>query len=257
MRFKTSGINLVLTFTALTLLLGTIGCSGGGGSGNSSTNAPLTGVFLDSPVSGLGYETRTHQGITEVGGAFSYQNGEAIRFYIGDMELCEVEAMPIITPIDCVGGTADVNHPMVTNMLIFLQAIDFDNDPENGIDIRTDLMHKEVGMQLDFSLDPDEFRENYDFRNFLDSLNTMGMFHIDEDRIPPEIEQARTHMQETMIANGLYGYGPGGLGQGNTPPYSGNDGHQPTDNMGPGWDGAGSGGGGIGGVGGGGGGGGM
>jgi hypothetical protein len=237
MRFKINGINLVLTFTALTLLLGTIGCSSGSGSGNSSTNAPLTGVFLDSPVSGLGYETHTHQGITEVGGAFSYQNGETIRFYIGDIELCEVEAMPIITPVDCVEGAIDENHPMVTNMLIFLQAIDFDNDPENGIDI-TDLMHQEAfGMHLDFSGDPDEFRENYDFLYFLDLMNTRGMFHNYEDRIPPEIEQARTHMQETMIANGLYGYGPGGPGQGNTPPYSGNDSNQPTDNMGPGWDG--------------------
>jgi hypothetical protein len=221
MRFKINGINLVLTFTALTLLLGTIGCSGGGGSGNSltnapgsgsgnsSTNAPLTGVFLDSPVSGLGYETRTHQGITEVGGAFSYQNGETIRFYIGDIELCEVEAMPIITPVDCVEGAIDETHPMVTNMLIFLQAIDFDNDPENGIDI-TELMHQEaIGMHLVFSGDPNEFRENYDFRNFLDRLSTMGMFYDYGDRLPPEIELARFHMQETMIENGLHGYGPG------------------------------------------------
>ena len=237
MRLRTNGINLVLTFTALTLLLGTIGCSSGSGSGNSSTNAPMTGVFLDSPVSGLGYETRTHQGITGTGGAFSYQNGEAIRFFIGDIELCHVEAMEIITPIDCVEGAVDETHPMVTNMLLFLQSIDFDNDPENGIDIAELMHHEAIGMHLDFAGHPEQFRESYDFRYFLDLMSTRGFFYDFEDRFPPEIEQARTHMRVTMVEYGLYGYGQGGPNRGNTPPYSENDGQQPVDNIGPGMNG--------------------
>ena len=135
MRFKINGINPGLTFAVLTLLITTIGCSSGGGSVNPSTNTPLTGVFLDSPVDGLGYETDTIQGVTGPGGVFSYHSGESIRFFIGDIELGTTEAMPIITPIDCVEGAIDETDPMVTNMLIFLQSIDFDNDPENGIDI--------------------------------------------------------------------------------------------------------------------------
>jgi hypothetical protein len=31
-------------------------------------------------------------------------------------------------------------------------------------------------------------------------------FQDHEDRIPPYIEQARLHMQETIMENGLYGY---------------------------------------------------
>jgi hypothetical protein len=210
---KLNKINVILTIAALTLLITMIGCSGGG-SGTSSTTAPLTGVFLDSPVSGLGYETPTYQGRTGAGGAFFYQNGESVRFFIGDIGLCKVEAMPIITPIDCVEGAVDVTHPMVTNMLIFLQSIDFDNDPENGIDI-TERMHQAaMGMHLDFTGDPVQFRGKYDFRYFLDLMNTLGLFHNYEDRVPPEIEQARRHMRATMIKHGLYGYGPGGL----TPP---------------------------------------
>jgi hypothetical protein len=109
-----------------------------------------------------------------------------------------------------VEGAIDETDPMVTNMLIFLQSIDFDNDPKNGIDI-TELMHQEaIGMHIDFSGDPNVFRENYDFRNFLDRLNTTGMFYDYGDRLPPEIELARFHMQETMIENGLHGYGPHG-----------------------------------------------
>ena len=143
--------------------------------------------------------------------------------------------MPIITPIDCVEGALDETHPMVTNMLVFLQAIDFDNDPENGIDI-IELMHQEaIGMHLDFTGDPEQFRGNYDFRYFLDLMTARGMFHDYEDRFPPEIEQARSHMQQTMMENGLHGYGPVNQNDNSMPPYSGTDGQPPANNMGPGW----------------------
>ena len=119
MRLRINGIKLGLTFTVLIILMTTIGCSSGGGSGST----PLTGVFLDSPVDGLGYETDTIQSVTGPGGVFSYHRGESIRFFIGDIELGVTEAMPIITPIDCVAGAIDETDPMVTNMLIFLQSI--------------------------------------------------------------------------------------------------------------------------------------
>jgi hypothetical protein len=193
------------TFGALVLLLTILGCSSGGGDGSAS----LTGVFLDSPVSGLGYETDTFRGVTGAGGAFSYQNGERIRFFLGDATLCETEAADIITPIDCVAGAMDETDPMVTNLLIFLQSIDFDNDPENGIDI-TEIMQREArGLQLQLDCDPNEFRQNYDFRNYLQLLNMQNAFQTHEDRIPPYMEQARAHMRETIMENGLDGYGTG------------------------------------------------
>ena len=209
MRFKKNVRHIEFLTAIIALLFAVVGCSGGG-SGTTPTNARITGVFLDSPVSGLGYETPTYHGTTGTGGAFLYQDGEAVRFFVGDIILCEVEAMPIVTPIDCVDGADDVTHPMVTNMLVFLQSIDFDNNPENGIDIN-ELMHQEaMGMHLDFALDPLLFRENYDFQHYLDLMNSRGMFNNYEARFPPEIEQARLHMKETMIENGLHGYGPHG-----------------------------------------------
>ena len=204
MKLRINGINLGLTFAILTLLLTTQGCSSGG-----SSSTALTGVFLDSPVSGLEYETDTFQGVTGSGGAFSYNRGETIRFFVGDTTLCETPAASIVTPIDCVEGATDETHPMVTNMLVFLQSIDFDNDPENGIDITELMQQKARGMRLDFDRDPAAFMEDYDFRNYLERLNSQEMSPNFEDRIPPSIEQARQHMQETMIEHGLYGYGPG------------------------------------------------
>ena len=202
MRGMNGGLKLGLTLGVLTLLLINTGCGSSGSDGSTS----LTGVFLDSPVSGLGYYTETQQGMTETGGAFQYQNGERVHFYLGDMELCNVEAMPVVTPIDCVAGATDVMHPRVTNMLLLLQSIDYDNDPENGIDI-TPVMHQEArSLQLELDCDPNEFRENYDFNNYLQLLNMQNAFQDHEDRIPPYIEQARLHMQETIMENKLYGY---------------------------------------------------
>lgn len=202
MKGKNGKFKSGLALGAIALLLITAGCGSSGGSDSTS----LTGVFLDSPVSGLGYYTDTQQGMTGTGGAFQYQNGERVHFYLGDMELCDIEAMPVITPIDCVAGATDVTHPMVTNMLILLQSIDYDNDPENGIDI-TPVMHQEArNMQLNLDCDPNEFRENYDFNNYLQLVNMQNGFQDHEDRIPPYMEQARLHMQETIMENGLYGY---------------------------------------------------
>lgn len=196
------GLKLGLAIGALILLLITTGC-GSSGTGDSTS---LTGVFLDSPVSGLGYYTETHEGMTGTGGAFQYQNGERVHFHLGYMELCDVEAMPVVTPIDCVAGATDVTHPMVTNMLLLLQSIDYDNNPENGIDI-TPIMHQEArNLRLNLDCDPNEFRESYDFNNYLQLLNMQNGFLDHEDRIPPYIEQARLHMQETIMENGLYGY---------------------------------------------------
>jgi hypothetical protein len=204
MRGINGGLKLVLSFGALTLLLLTTGCGSSGSDGPTSQ----TGVFLDSPVSGLGYYTATQQGMTGTGGAFQYQNGERVHFYLGNMEFCDVEAMPVVTPIDCVAGATDVTHPMVTNMLLLLQSIDYDNDPVNGIDI-TPVMHQEArNIQLNLDCDPNEFRENYDFNNYLQLLNMQNAFQDHEDRMPPYIEQARLHMQETIMENGLYGYRP-------------------------------------------------
>ena len=233
MRFWNNNRKFEYIITTAALLIFLVGC--GGGSGSFSPNTQMTGIFLDSPVSGLGFETPTYNGTTGTGGAFSYQSGENVRFFVGDITLCEVEAMPILTPIDCVKEAEDVTHPMVTNMLVFLQSIDYDNDPENGIDIN-ELMHQEaMGMHLDFTLDPLLFRESYFFQHYLDLMNSRGMFNTYEGRFPPEIGQARAHMQTTMLEYGLYGYGSGDMNQGNMMLNSGNRTLQVLNNLGTGW----------------------
>ena len=57
------------------------GCGGGGGGESAragavvATIAPSTGIFLDSAVQGLHYNTPTQQGDTNANGEFTYLQG--------------------------------------------------------------------------------------------------------------------------------------------------------------------------------------
>ncbi|HVL02289.1 MAG TPA: hypothetical protein VM553_20865 [Dongiaceae bacterium] len=121
-------------------------CGGGGGGGGSSSGnsgdvsspapAPAAvqqGVFLDSAVSGLYYETDSLFGYTGVNGEFSYKPGESVRFYLGSTLLGETIAQDEVTPLDLITSTDGADK--LQNMLRTLQTLDEDSDPSNGIQI--------------------------------------------------------------------------------------------------------------------------
>lgn len=93
------------------------------------------GVFVDDPVAGLGYRSESvTNGITNANGEFEYFRGEAITFFIGDIEFPSTAAGSIITPL-AVFNTDTAFHPAVVNTLRLLQTLDSDGDPSNGISI--------------------------------------------------------------------------------------------------------------------------
>ncbi|MGO4894311.1 pectinesterase family protein [Flavobacterium sp. W21_SRS_FM6] len=95
----------------------------------------LTGVFVDSPVSGLGYRSESvPSGVTNADGQFNYFRGEVITFHIGEFEFPAVAASSIITPLRVFGADTPFQQS-VANTLRLLQALDVDGDPSNGIEI--------------------------------------------------------------------------------------------------------------------------
>jgi len=72
------------------------GCLSGGGSG--STNSLETGIFIDSPVSGLEYRTASREGVTNADGAFSYRRGETLTFSLGGVELGSAAGQSLLSP---------------------------------------------------------------------------------------------------------------------------------------------------------------
>ena len=154
-REKTVSINLKLIITACAAAL-VIGCGGGGSPPQNAT--PLTGVFLDSAVSGINYRTQTQSGTTNAAGEFKYITGEQVTFSVGSIVLPSVAAASVITPLD-IAGTLRVDDSKVVNLLVFLQSLDADGDPSNGISIPASAITNAT-TNLDFALSKSAFRTN-------------------------------------------------------------------------------------------------
>lgn len=98
-----------------------------------SDDAPLKSTFVDAAVSGAAYGTATQSGTTATDGGFSYRPGESVTFAVGGVRLPAV-AVPgsVVTPID-MGADGTATDPATLNIARFIQALDSDNNPDNGI----------------------------------------------------------------------------------------------------------------------------
>ncbi|TQV74179.1 hypothetical protein FKG94_16360 [Exilibacterium tricleocarpae] len=135
------------------------------GCGDSSSNNGLqSGVFTDSPVAGIYYETPTQSGLTDSAGRFTYRRGERVSFSLGGTLLGSAPAAAEVTPLDLVGvdsldaaGTGDTKNRLI-NILLLLQSLDRDHNPDNGIDL-TGLNEALDGDSLDLDLPLPELYE--------------------------------------------------------------------------------------------------
>lgn len=130
------------------LLLVGSGCGSGGGGGGGPS-----GIFLDSPVSGLTATSGTKVGTTDANGRFAYLAGAQVMFALGDIVVGLGLGEPVMTPVDLVPGAVDETDDEVTNIARFLQTLDLDQDPDNGIEIDASIAMAAVGVTLDFSTD--------------------------------------------------------------------------------------------------------
>ncbi|MFT7244430.1 MAG: YD repeat-containing protein [Candidatus Azotimanducaceae bacterium] len=162
-------------------------CSGGGSSSSSTgTPAPVqpsTGVFVDSPVAGLAFSTSSQSGVTNSAGEFTYLQNEQVSFSLGSIVLGSAVAATVVSPLDLVGATSldeakllGVTDELV-NRLLFLQALDEDGNPDNGIDLT---QHSEQlrSETLEFAVSTERFLEG-DYRKI---VNRLGGQYIDPKR---------------------------------------------------------------------------
>ena len=153
---------MIKHFASITLITALLSaCGGGGGDSKSSksdstpkNNTPassvLSGIFVDSPVAGLRFETPTQSGLTNSDGEFNYLQGEIVNFYLGNTLIGNAEGANIITPFTLVGITPPTAQTTITtqltriehnsydraiNIATLLQTFDLDANPENGIDL--------------------------------------------------------------------------------------------------------------------------
>ncbi|MDM8548443.1 serine hydrolase domain-containing protein [Desulfobacterales bacterium HSG2] len=159
------GLNFfwVIIITAMMLL----GCGDDGEDGTDGTDGTngvcvesprlKSGLFLDSAVQGLSYVSGSLSGSTDQDGLYAYEEGTTVTFRIGDIVIGDnVSVKATMTPLDLVPGAQSYKDATVTNILRFLQTIDDDLNPDNGI-----LLQEEIGKNesLDFTLSQEEFAD--------------------------------------------------------------------------------------------------
>jgi hypothetical protein len=128
-------------------------CGGGGDNGATTvTETVSTGVFIDSAVEGLQYETATQSGTTNSLGEYDYLPGETVTFSIGGILLGSTIAGPVVTPLSLVPGATSATNPVVTNIVRLLLSLDSDGDPDNGITILSDVTTAANDLAVDFSV---------------------------------------------------------------------------------------------------------
>ena len=176
----------ILAFTFLS------SCGGGGGDAPAS----ITGVFLDSPVNGLKYEANPsgQTDITRGGGKFICKEGDTIGFYVGDVALGQTLCKEIVTPIDLVPGAIDETdpweNPIVTNIARFLQSLDNDLAPYNGININPDTIAEVTGRPIDITNPQLDFDNDYDLKDLFIMLG----------RTPVTANDAQFHLRTALTS---------------------------------------------------------
>ena len=193
----------MITILVLISAFSLAACGGGGDGGGGSASTPPSvqeGVFLDSAVEGIEYQTSTQSGLTDANGTFKYQEGETITFSIGDIDLGQTSAMEKITPVDIVPGATDETHSKVTNMSRLLQSLDIDGNLNNGIKLTQDIRDEIKGRSIDFSMDTADFENSPDVQGLFDTLNQMGNVFTDSGtRSLCSAEQAQNHLRATLL----------------------------------------------------------
>lgn len=110
-------------------------CGGGGdGGGTPPVAAPLAGVFIDSPVAGLGYSAAPSglSGVTNASGQLNYQPGDQITFNLGGRTVGNtVPGAPVITALQVFGANsiADARVLNLSQLLLTLGGLPTGQNP--------------------------------------------------------------------------------------------------------------------------------
>lgn len=193
---------LWLSLTALAIG-GISGCGGGSDGDGDEGPALRTGVFTDSPVEGLAYQTVTLEGTTGTGGGFQYRDGETVTFTLGGLELGSAPGASQLSPLDLVDG-ATITNNRVTNTLVLLQSLDVDRDLNNGIQLSS-VIAEAVSVwsgSIVLDQDPASFATSTPIQSLLNELNAAEPpVFTQSDPRPRELRSAadaQAHLQRTL-----------------------------------------------------------
>lgn len=184
---------ITLFLVALVILLN--GC--GEGSGNSkkeyrySTDIKKRGHFIDSGVEGLSYSRLNGtNAITQEGGAYFYNYGDNVTFYVGGMKLGSAPALSVITPRELAAVDAQkVNLSIYDNRVMnrVRTLLSLDSDAKPGIQISSETRTEAKNWKTpNFSLGENNFTQAFNNATNGD-ITTL-----------PSLQEAKTHFETTL-----------------------------------------------------------
>ena len=169
---------------AMVASLGLVACGG---------TDTATGVFKDSKVSGIHYESGGQQGTTDADGTFTYEVGQPVTFSIGGVTIGTATGKSVMTPLDLVTNGSGTSTT-VRNIARFLQMLDFDGDPSNGITISTAVQNAAANWSaVDFTTS--DIESELVSKNIVsDAASVDGTTHT-----VPDATTAAAHLQSTFL----------------------------------------------------------
>lgn len=159
-----------------------------GGSDDNSSTPPTsnigtqTGVLTDAVIAGVRYVTSSGAtGFTNDDGELNFNEGETVKFYIGDVQLGdEIEAKERVTPLDL----AETENARL-NLLVFLQSLDGD-DNDDKLQISTATTDALKNQSINFDQPYNDFKNEAIVKTV-----------IPEEKLVNE-EDAKAHFQATF-----------------------------------------------------------
>lgn len=196
-----------------TLLIPLLAACNGGGSDSEATStqdADTTsqGVFLDSAVEGVRYESGDLTGFTDSNGTFEYENQTPVSFYIGDILIGSADPASVLTPVELVEGANDQSHPTVSNICQFIQTLDDDGNPDNGITITNLQRDLAEGKTVDFAQSISAFAADGNVQTIISELTNITSAG---PRSMVSATSAQNHFEQTLLTllagdySGTYG----------------------------------------------------
>lgn len=187
---------------------GPSGGGGGGGGGTTTgnvwaippappappaTGSTVAGLFRDANVAGIEYQSGDVSGVTGADGRFQYVVGQNVTFKLGGVPLGSVPGMPLVTPLHLPSDLTSSIANQVDNRLRFLQMLDADGNPENGIEISEAVRARAVDWPpVDFTTAPGDLAATLAAIR-ADAQSADGGTHA-----VPTVDAARAHFARTF-----------------------------------------------------------
>ena len=161
-----------------------------------NTTVVSFGSFKDSAVAGINFESGGQQGVTDSNGTFKYEEGQNVTFSVGGVVIGSGPPSSEMTPVDIVEGGSEDNQAVV-NIARFLQTLDDDGDPTNGIGISSTTADaiKSAGKSIDFNVAPSTFTENTDVLEVVEKVSSQTGREVE---LVSETK-AKSHLQDTVM----------------------------------------------------------